>query len=143
MDVLQLKRTENKPDDVNYTPEEGEAVIALNASDYYTDDDPESNIGYMFIGNGLNTLAELKNSGNYIRLSKYQVPGKNFITSDMIQDHSITSDMLSFTVISKEDLNEYGEQLEKDVKNDIDILVQMCDNPFEVTNKRGKDDANL
>ena len=66
MDVLQLKRTENKPDDVNYTPEEGEAVIALNASDYYTDDDPESNIGYMFIGNGLNTLAELKNSGNYI-----------------------------------------------------------------------------
>lgn len=132
MDVLQLKRTENKPDDVNYTPEEGEAVIALNASDYYTDDDPESNIGYMFIGNGLNTLAELKNSGNYIRLSKYQVPGKNFITSDMIQDHSITSDMLSFTVISKEDLNEYGEQLEKDVKNDIDIARSISKSHYAI-----------
>ena len=122
MESLQLKRTVKSPLDPSIKDivlKNGENLIAIRASNYFqpeTDEefDPEKHdltkdISYMFTGDGKKTISQLYNDKDFIRLFKYQFPGKDYIYTNAIRDGAITEDKLSEGVLgglhSREDIN--------------------------------------
>ena len=63
----------------------------------------------MFTGDGKKTISQLYNDKDFIRLFKYQFPGKDYIYTNAIRDGAITEDKLSEGVLgglhSREDIN--------------------------------------
>ena len=122
MESLQLKRTIKSPLDLSIKDivlKNGENLIAIKASNYFQPEadeefDPEKHdltkdVSYMFTGDGKKTISQLYNDKDFIRLFKYQFPGKDYIYTNAIRDGAITEDKLSEGVLgglhSREDIN--------------------------------------
>ena len=122
MESLQLKRTVKSPLDSSIKDivlKNGENLIAIRASNYFQPEvdeefDPEKHdltkdVSYMFTGDGKKTISQLYNDKDFIRLFKYQFPGKDYIYTNAIRDGAITEDKLSEGVLgglhSREDIN--------------------------------------
>ena len=122
MESLQLKRTVKSPLDPSIKDivlKNGENLIAIRASNYFQPEvdeefDPEKHdltkdVSYMFTGDGKKTISQLYNDKDFIRLFKYQFPGKDYIYTNAIRDGAITEDKLSEGVLgglhSREDIN--------------------------------------
>lgn len=122
MESLQLKRTAKSPLDPSIKDivlKNGENLIAIRASNYFQPEvdeefDPEKHdltkdVSYMFTGDGKKTISQLYSDKDFVRLFKYQFPGRDYIYTDAIRDGAITEDKLSEGVLgglhSREDIN--------------------------------------
>lgn len=122
MESLQLKRTVKSPLDPSIKDivlKNGENLIAIRASNYFQPEvdeefDPEKHdltkdVSYMFTGDGKKTISQLYSDKDFVRLFKYQFPGRDYIYTDAIRDGAITEDKLSKSVLgglhSGDDIN--------------------------------------
>ena len=122
MESLQLKRTVKSPLDPSIKDivlKNGENLIAIRASNYFQPEvdeefDPEKHdltkdVSYMFTGDGKKTISQLYSDKDFVRLFKYQFPGRDYIYTDAIRDGAITEDKLSKGVLgglhSGDDIN--------------------------------------
>lgn len=122
MESLQLKRTVKSPLDSSIKDivlKNGENLIAIGASNYFQPEvdeefDPEKHdltkdVSYMFTGDGKKTISQLYSDKDFVRLFKYQFPGRDYIYTDAIRDGAITEDKLSKSVLgglhSGDDIN--------------------------------------
>ena len=122
MESLQLKRTVKSPLDSSIKDivlKNGENLIAIRASNYFQPEvdeefDPEKHdltkdVSYMFTGDGKKTISQLYSDKDFVRLFKYQFPGRDYIYTDAIRDGAITEDKLSKSVLgglhSGDDIN--------------------------------------